>query len=337
MEKDRSTLTVLLITALLAPFVSITALLSTVPVAGATTETVKLYPSDDSYIDNSSKDANFGSQNHIWIASYLEDPGLTIRMYLKFDLSSLPDGVRINSARLFLYCSKVTDPLAGASDLEIREVLDDTWTESSITWNNQPAYGSLLDTKLVDTAGIWWDLDVTSFVQGEFTGDKVVSLLGKMIIENEYWDRHVVFSSKENDGYDPYLEVTYSTLVPAVIDIDPDTLNLKSNGNWITAYIELSGQDVSEIAIGSIKLTAAGKEFAVDPAAPTAIGDYDSDGISDLMVKFDRAAIVDWLSVVDVDNEEAGTADGLGLKIAGEVAGLYFEGIDVIKVIGPKK
>jgi phage shock protein E len=63
--------------------------------------------------------------------------------------------------------------------------------------------------------------------------------------------------------------------VTAAVDIKPETLNLKSNGNWITAYIELpSPYNVNNIVVSSIK-----------------IGDYNGNGVADLMVKFDRSAV----------------------------------------------
>jgi hypothetical protein len=59
-------------------------------------------------------------------------------------------------------------------------------------------------------------------------------------------------------------------------------------------------------------------------AKPTAIGDYDKDGISDLMVKFDRGAVQKILSV----------GDQVEVTISGKVAGIAFEGTDTIRVIG---
>ncbi len=77
------------------------------------------------------------------------------------------------------------------------------------------------------------------------------------------------------------------------IDIDPDSLNLKSKGRWITAYIETpSDYDVSEINISSLLLEGS------IPAEkhPVEIGDHNSNNISDLMVKFDRADVEDIVS-----------------------------------------
>ena len=109
------------------------------------------------------------------------------------------------------------------------------------------------------------------------------------------------------------------TAIPATIDIDPDTLNLKSNGQWITAYIELPEDcDVSDIDISTVKLN---DEIPAE-LHPTEIGDYDTDGITDLMVKFNRPDLVAILGVGEAT-----------LTITGKVNDVPFEGSDTIRVI----
>ena len=78
--------------------------------------------------------------------------------------------------------------------------------------------------------------------------------------------------------------------IGAAVDICPETLNLKSSGTWVTAYIELpEGYNVSDINVTTVFL---------DGTIPTdsklwKIGDYDGDGVSDMMVKFDRQTVID--------------------------------------------
>ena len=123
----------------------------------------------------------------------------------------------------------------------------------------------------------------------------------------------------------PYIirstETEIMQIIPATIDIDPDTLNLNSGGNWITCYIELlDGYGVADIDIGTILLND------VVPAEdhPTEIGDYDNNGIPDLMVKFDRQAVQDIL----------GVGNNVAITVTGELTdGTRFDGTDYIKVI----
>lgn len=108
-------------------------------------------------------------------------------------------------------------------------------------------------------------------------------------------------------------------VVPTTVNIDPDTFNLKSKGQWITAYIELPEEyNVIDFDISAVKLN-----YRVEAKLhPTEIGDYDTDTIPDLMVKFDRAEVIALLSVGEAT-----------LTITGDVAGTPFEGSDTISVI----
>lgn len=119
--------------------------------------------------------------------------------------------------------------------------------------------------------------------------------------------------------------------IPATLDIDPNSLNLRSKGRWITAYIELpEGYDVADIDVSSIFLN---ETIPVDPSAPIAVGDYDHDTIPDLMVKFDRAKVISYV-LGNIDIEERFTT--VTLTITGKLYdGTPFQGSDTIKIIMP--
>jgi len=116
-------------------------------------------------------------------------------------------------------------------------------------------------------------------------------------------------------------------IIPATIDFDPNTLNLKSKGKWVTTYIELPvGHDyhVSDININSILLND------VVPAELNLIEicDYDNDGIPDLMVKFNRTEVQGILHI----------GDNVEIVISGKLYDCrLFEGKDIIKVIDKGK
>ena len=125
-----------------------------------------------------------------------------------------------------------------------------------------------------------------------------------------------------NDGKVDSLPDTLdvAVLIWATIDFDPDVLNLRSTDKYVTAYIELPpGFDVRQIDISSIRLNGTVPALA----KPTQVGDYDKDGIPDLMVKFSRAAVKSLLT----------PGDQVEITITGEVVGIGFEGTDTIRVI----
>jgi len=115
--------------------------------------------------------------------------------------------------------------------------------------------------------------------------------------------------------------------IAATIDIDPDTINLKSNGKWITAYIELPvNYNVYDIDILSIKLKM-GETMITAETLPSGIGDYDDDGIADLMVKFDLGTLIQCLMNQGI------TSGNVTLKVDGQINANFFTGIDSIRII----
>ena len=109
-------------------------------------------------------------------------------------------------------------------------------------------------------------------------------------------------------------------LVQATVDINPNTLNLKSKGKWITAFIELpEGYDIKKVLLESIMLN----DTIQAQEKPTEIGDFNSNGILDLMVKFKRELVIEIIAFESDETE---------LKITGSIEGVPFEGIDIIRL-----
>ena len=109
----------------------------------------------------------------------------------------------------------------------------------------------------------------------------------------------------------------------SVIDFEPDTLNLRSPGKVVTAYIELpEGFDVSDIDVSTLKLN----ETVSALLKPVKVGDHDEDGIADLMVKFDRQQVAAVLEAGEQIVYLSGRLDD----------GTLFAGMDTIRVLGSK-
>ncbi len=127
-----------------------------------------------------------------------------------------------------------------------------------------------------------------------------------------------------------YFDNTPQPAVTATIDIHPDTLNLRSEGKWITAYIQLPEEyNAEDIDAATILLNETIQpvldpkyEFVTNPSEY--LVDHNEDGILERMVKFDKAEVMALLSVGEAT-----------LTITGEVNGTSFEGSDSIRVIFP--
>ena len=96
--------------------------------------------------------------------------------------------------------------------------------------------------------------------------------------------------------------------------IDPDTLNLKSKGRWITAYLSAENASIYDIDVSSILLQ--------DTLVPERY-DYQEDT---LMLKFNRQEFKDTVEV----------GESVEVKTSGKwVDGTEFEAYDYIRVINP--
>ena len=137
--------------------------------------------------------------------------------------------------------------------------------------------------------------------------------------------KSATFNINSNDPDEGLVEVALSgsamQIALVTVDFDPDTLNLKSKGKVVTVYIELpEGYDVDDIDISTVMLNGIVPALA----HPTDVGDYDSDGVPDLMVKFDRSDVQD---VLEPGNE-------VEVTVSGQLTdGTTFEGTDTIRVI----
>ncbi len=140
----------------------------------------------------------YGNATNVW------------RHFIKYDLSSIPAGATITSAVHYAHVGSVYSAVDGESNTDYHKIADDSWSETTLTWSNQPAYGVLIDSALPTASGEWASWDITGYAQEEFGGDKVLSVLGKARSEAcsgacGYWYR----SSESSPP--PYLEVTYTS------------------------------------------------------------------------------------------------------------------------------
>lgn len=109
--------------------------------------------------------------------------------------------------------------------------------------------------------------------------------------------------------------------IAATVDIDPDTLNLKSGGRWITAFVMLPEEyDAAQVDAAGVSLNGIAAAW----------GRVCDNGV--LMVKFERDDLVALLGEMGLALPAEVT-----LTVSGMVGDLAFEGSDTIRVIAPGK
>jgi hypothetical protein len=157
--------------------------------------TATLAPTDDSYVYEGSNAAkNYGSST---IMAVKTSAGSDRYAFLKFDLSSLSS---VSSAKLRVYGS------ASAATTLNAYSTGDSWSESTLTWNNMPAIGSVINGVPINTTKTYYEIDVTSYVQAELAGDQNASF-----VLEETVGKYSTFNSKEASSNAPQLVVDGSS------------------------------------------------------------------------------------------------------------------------------
>ncbi len=150
------------------------------------TETVTLYSTGDSYIDDGNRTTNWGTlgamrTGYIWFGNHYT----YYKGFVKFNLSSIPSSAEIVSARLRLAPDNNTGGLVYTANTLVSRVDDKNWNETGITWSNAPEVFQFLSTIETTFGGntnyYFWD--VKSAIQDWVSGDE--PNYGLMILSRE--------------------------------------------------------------------------------------------------------------------------------------------------------
>jgi parallel beta-helix repeat protein len=123
--------------------------LGTTPASAAT-----FGPVADSYVNASSPTTNYGTNAQLRV-----DGSPVLNSFVRFDVQGVGSGVTSATLRLFANSSQ-------SVGFSVHSVADNSWSESTVNYNTQPAFGPAVDTTGPVTAGTWYDLNVTSLVTG---------------------------------------------------------------------------------------------------------------------------------------------------------------------------
>ncbi|NQU76281.1 MAG: LEPR-XLL domain-containing protein [Planctomycetes bacterium] len=190
----------------------------------------------------------------------------------------------------------------------------------------------------VQGAQTWLSQDVWFFGGGPTDTTEVFVLPGSEVVSPaiEYYieavdDQGLSGFWPGSGAENPYVLAIVSETIEAQVDIGIQTLNLASKGKWITVLIEFpadSGVSVEDVSLESLSLngvpavTNTKYGFVKHPR----LVDRDGDGLVELMVKFDRKAVLATLTL----------GEDVELELAGLAGGVSFQGTDTVQVITPK-
>ncbi|UCF77757.1 MAG: M20/M25/M40 family metallo-hydrolase [Candidatus Eiseniibacteriota bacterium] len=107
----------------------------------------------------------------------------------------------------------------------------------------------------------------------------------------------------------------------ATVDIVPNTLNLKSRGQYISCHIEVPrGVSASEVDVSTVMLN---NSVRAEPG-PCTVGDYNGNEMPDVLVKFKRESV----------QKVVGPGPAVEVLVSGRAGSSLFQGKDTIRVLG---
>lgn len=179
----------------------------------------KVWTIADATVFSNISDSNYGTANILRIG--YDNPGCSnsinggiARSLIQFDLSSVPASSAIVSAKLYLYKGNycVYSGHEQPRNIVIHR-LGSPWTETSVTWNSQPAIFEVQGGGAIDVTGQqYYQFDITALVQGWVNGS--LPNYGLVLVGPETTgDNFVSFdfgAFESGSDYEPYLEMTYA-------------------------------------------------------------------------------------------------------------------------------
>ena len=162
---------------------------------------------------------NYGSELELQVgAENTALPDKRYRSYLRFDLSSLPETFTLERARLRLFTEIYTTIPATVVDLY--RVADDSWSESTITWNTQPgpSSGVWTTTTVAGLQEAYWDFTPDWNPAADLSDDALSLLLRLEREDLEGFEINAIFNSREVPSgvafARPTLEIRYRIGAP---------------------------------------------------------------------------------------------------------------------------
>ncbi|RJS47357.1 DUF7594 domain-containing protein [Nocardioides cavernaquae] len=144
----------------IAAAVVVSGALVTLTSPSATAAVVTLAPAADTYVSEASPTTNFGTAPTVTV-----DRTPKARSFTKFTVSGMTEPVSTATMRLHVASN------GGSKNAGTLQLTSNTsWSETALTWNNQPAIdGTTIASLGKVAAGTWIEVDVTAAVTGNGT------------------------------------------------------------------------------------------------------------------------------------------------------------------------
>ena len=219
----------------------------------------------DAKVDASTPSTNFGT------VALKVDGSPDVRSYVKFNATGLTGAVQSATLRIWATSAQTVG-------FDAYPVADSTWTETGLTYANQPSgsIGAKLGSSGAVTAGTWKAIDVTSFVKSAAVYSFVLRTTSSTALS---------LSSREDTAHPPQLIVATATTADTTPPTAPGTpAAAATTSSTATISWARSSDDVAVVSydvrrngtvVGSVQQPASGNPgFSDSGLAPSTTYSY---------------------------------------------------------------
>ncbi|NOU73070.1 DNRLRE domain-containing protein [Paenibacillus sp. LMG 31458] len=176
---------------------------------------IELDVTSDAYVWSGNPTLNYGTGKKLEVRNSTAST-VYRHSYLRFDLGNVPTDSNAFTAKL-----RLTSASAGTFTDQAQFVQDDSWGETSITYNNKPAAGTVLGVWSMPSAEKSVEVDISSQYKTELVGDKQLSLVITSQTTNNI--SHYYYA-KENGGGKPKIVIYTKKSSGRTIGAEADTM-----------------------------------------------------------------------------------------------------------------
>ena len=192
--------------------------------------------SDDVPVAENTPNTNWDDDSGGFVLDCSNASGYLTRSWLKFNLTHLQGNIQFTRATVNLFTVSGSGSVDFPRGIYFSE--NDTWTEETITWNNQPAY-SAVPSAVIDSpaspdmfdVGFRYEWEITTEVVQTLEENGILTLVLAFADEDSTSESNLGFASREHgiiagdSGFNviPYISLEYS--VPSTTDLLVDGLS----------------------------------------------------------------------------------------------------------------
>lgn len=195
-----------------------------VSISPALAYTVTLSPIADAFVNEGSPNTTY-NLDYLNVSNSANTPDEDRWVYVKYDLSGLPNDADVSMAYINWYTYGVTaDANAPERDVNFFHVIDDGWSETSITWNNKPSHDDYM--RFIYSPGLapgwkkgYIDYDAAGFDNWNESVDLVDDYLSVVMqcTDDNFYRSIAGYSQNLSAGPELYVEYTTAVPIPGAV------------------------------------------------------------------------------------------------------------------------